>query len=248
VVIGDRRPQRDVLQGLRQRQLGRRVDGPLEHPHRDLRALGELARHAQRSFGEVARLDDLVHQPELERLGRADDPLAHHEVHRPGHAQELHEQVLPALVREEPEPQGRAAQPGLARRDAEVAREREREARRSMRTSQLLRDMPEVTFAAINGACAGAGLAWACAADIRYCSESAMSRRLLEQALVALERAAEDDAVRAVILSGTGRAFCAGGRPAGVRPAGAVRRRRCAGGGARRGGGHPPPSGRSRPT
>lgn len=43
-----------------------------------------------------------------------------------------------------------------------------------MRTSQLLRDMPKVTFAAINGACAGAGLAWACAADIRYCAASAV--------------------------------------------------------------------------
>src|SRR5579884_1044756 len=46
--------------------------------------------------------------------------------------------------------------------------------RRHMRTSQLLREMPKVTFAAINGACAGAGLAWACAADIRYCAESAV--------------------------------------------------------------------------
>ncbi|HZU72684.1 MAG TPA: enoyl-CoA hydratase-related protein [Acidimicrobiales bacterium] len=46
--------------------------------------------------------------------------------------------------------------------------------RASMRTSQLLREMPKVTFAAINGACAGAGLAWACAADIRYCAESAV--------------------------------------------------------------------------
>jgi len=46
--------------------------------------------------------------------------------------------------------------------------------RHAMRTSQLLRDMPKVTIAAINGACAGAGLAWACAADLRYCTESAV--------------------------------------------------------------------------
>jgi 2-(1,2-epoxy-1,2-dihydrophenyl)acetyl-CoA isomerase len=46
--------------------------------------------------------------------------------------------------------------------------------RSRMRSAQLLRDMPKVTFAAINGACAGAGLAWACAADIRYCSQSAV--------------------------------------------------------------------------
>jgi 2-(1,2-epoxy-1,2-dihydrophenyl)acetyl-CoA isomerase len=43
-----------------------------------------------------------------------------------------------------------------------------------MRSSQLLHEMPKVTIAAINGACAGAGLAWACACDIRYCSESAV--------------------------------------------------------------------------
>jgi 2-(1,2-epoxy-1,2-dihydrophenyl)acetyl-CoA isomerase len=46
--------------------------------------------------------------------------------------------------------------------------------RHAMRTSQLLRDMPKVTIAAINGACAGAGLAWACAADLRYCAQSAV--------------------------------------------------------------------------
>jgi 2-(1,2-epoxy-1,2-dihydrophenyl)acetyl-CoA isomerase len=46
--------------------------------------------------------------------------------------------------------------------------------RQAMRTSQLLHEMPKVTIAAINGACAGAGLAWACAADIRMAAESAM--------------------------------------------------------------------------
>jgi 2-(1,2-epoxy-1,2-dihydrophenyl)acetyl-CoA isomerase len=46
--------------------------------------------------------------------------------------------------------------------------------RRFMRTSELLRTMPKVTIAAINGACAGAGLAWACACDLRYASSSAV--------------------------------------------------------------------------
>ncbi|HEY8739226.1 MAG TPA: enoyl-CoA hydratase-related protein [Candidatus Dormibacteraeota bacterium] len=45
--------------------------------------------------------------------------------------------------------------------------------RQAMRTSELLQEMPKVTIAAINGACAGAGLAWACAADLRYCADSA---------------------------------------------------------------------------
>jgi 2-(1,2-epoxy-1,2-dihydrophenyl)acetyl-CoA isomerase len=46
--------------------------------------------------------------------------------------------------------------------------------RGAMRTSQLMHGMPKVTFAAINGACAGAGLAWACACDIRYAADTAV--------------------------------------------------------------------------
>lgn len=42
-----------------------------------------------------------------------------------------------------------------------------------MRTSQLLREMPKVTIAAVNGPCAGAGFSWACAADLRYAAASA---------------------------------------------------------------------------
>ncbi|KKB84436.1 hypothetical protein VW29_10835 [Devosia limi DSM 17137] len=48
-----------------------------------------------------------------------------------------------------------------------------RRLRTFMRTSQLLRDMPKVTIAAINGACAGAGLSWACACDLRYAARTA---------------------------------------------------------------------------
>ena len=46
--------------------------------------------------------------------------------------------------------------------------------RGAMRTSQLMHGMGKVTFAAINGACAGAGLAWACACDIRYAADNAV--------------------------------------------------------------------------
>ncbi len=45
--------------------------------------------------------------------------------------------------------------------------------RRFMHTSQLLHSMNKVTIAAVNGSCAGAGLSWACAADLRFASEKA---------------------------------------------------------------------------
>jgi len=41
------------------------------------------------------------------------------------------------------------------------------------RSSTLLREMPKVTIAAINGPCAGGGFSWAAAADLRYAAESA---------------------------------------------------------------------------
>ena len=41
------------------------------------------------------------------------------------------------------------------------------------RVSRLLHEMPAVTIAAINGACAGAGLGWACGCDLRFAAKSA---------------------------------------------------------------------------
>jgi 2-(1,2-epoxy-1,2-dihydrophenyl)acetyl-CoA isomerase len=38
----------------------------------------------------------------------------------------------------------------------------------------LLHEMPALTIAAVNGACAGAGMGWACGADIRVAARSAM--------------------------------------------------------------------------
>jgi 2-(1,2-epoxy-1,2-dihydrophenyl)acetyl-CoA isomerase len=46
--------------------------------------------------------------------------------------------------------------------------------RRYMETSRLLHTMPKVTIAAVNGPCAGAGMSWACACDLRIASESAV--------------------------------------------------------------------------
>ena len=50
---------------------------------------------------------------------------------------------------------------------------RSRVLRSYVRTAQLLREMPKVTIAAVNGAAAGAGAAWAYAADLRYAAASA---------------------------------------------------------------------------
>jgi len=50
------------------------------------------------------------------------------------------------------------------------------ELRRLHRTSLLLHEMPKPTIAAVNGPCAGAGLSWACACDLRIAAESAVFR------------------------------------------------------------------------
>jgi 2-(1,2-epoxy-1,2-dihydrophenyl)acetyl-CoA isomerase len=44
----------------------------------------------------------------------------------------------------------------------------EAERRTHFHISSMLHEMPKVTVAAINGACAGAGFGWACACDLRY--------------------------------------------------------------------------------
>ncbi len=44
---------------------------------------------------------------------------------------------------------------------------------RDYHVSTLLHEMPAVTIAAINGACAGAAFGWACACDFRFAAESA---------------------------------------------------------------------------
>lgn len=41
------------------------------------------------------------------------------------------------------------------------------------RIPQLLHEMPAITVAAVNGACAGAAMGWACACDLRFATASA---------------------------------------------------------------------------
>eukprot|EP01062_Namystynia_karyoxenos_P030466 TRINITY_DN22760_c0_g1_i1.p2 TRINITY_DN22760_c0_g1~~TRINITY_DN22760_c0_g1_i1.p2 ORF type:complete len:319 (+),score=121.83 TRINITY_DN22760_c0_g1_i1:81-959(+) len=43
-------------------------------------------------------------------------------------------------------------------------------------SSEAIRALDKPTIAAVNGACAGAGLGWACACDLRFCTEDALFR------------------------------------------------------------------------
>ena len=43
-----------------------------------------------------------------------------------------------------------------------------------MEIAELLHTMPAITVAAVNGPCAGAGLSFACACDLRYAARSAV--------------------------------------------------------------------------
>jgi len=49
-------------------------------------------------------------------------------------------------------------------------------ARSGMRLVEMLHSIPKPTVAAVNGPCAGAGIAWACACDIRVAAQSSFFR------------------------------------------------------------------------
>ena len=62
----------------------------------------------------------------------------------------------------------------MAAGDERSLEESTHELRSLMGAAEILRDMPKISIAAVNGPCAGAGLAIACAADIRFAGESAV--------------------------------------------------------------------------
>lgn len=69
--------------------------------------------------------------------------------------------------------EGRAFCPGADLNHFTSGERDERLTAREFKVSTLLHDVPAVTVAAINGACAGAGLGWALACDIRLMAASA---------------------------------------------------------------------------
>src|SRR5439155_9741461 len=59
VVVGYGGAHRDVLERLREGQLSRLVDRPLQQPHGHLRALGKLLGQLHGPLEQLTRLDDL---------------------------------------------------------------------------------------------------------------------------------------------------------------------------------------------
>lgn len=69
---------------------------------------------------------------------------------------------------------GRGFCPGVDLKAATSGDNQEPNRREYFHITTLLHEMPKVTIAAVNGACAGAGFGWACACDLRYASERAV--------------------------------------------------------------------------
>ena len=69
---------------------------------------------------------------------------------------------------------GRAFCPGVDLKASTSGATQEPNRKEYFHITSLLHEMPKVTIAAVNGACAGAGFGWACACDLRYASERAV--------------------------------------------------------------------------
>lgn len=68
---------------------------------------------------------------------------------------------------------GRGFCPGVDLKASTSGAEQEPNRKEYFHISTLLHEMPKVTIAGVNGACAGAGFGWACACDLRYATERA---------------------------------------------------------------------------
>ncbi len=68
---------------------------------------------------------------------------------------------------------GRGFCPGVDLKGSTSGEPQEPFSRECFHITSLLHNMPKITVAAINGACAGAGFGWACACDLRYATARA---------------------------------------------------------------------------
>ncbi len=69
---------------------------------------------------------------------------------------------------------GRGFCPGVDLKASTSGERQEPFSKQCFHITSLLHEMPKVTVAAINGACAGAGFGWACACDLRYATARAV--------------------------------------------------------------------------
>ncbi len=69
---------------------------------------------------------------------------------------------------------GRGFCPGVDLKASTSGGKQEPNRKEYFHITSLLHEMPKVTIAAVNGACAGAGFGWACACDLRYASTRAV--------------------------------------------------------------------------
>ncbi|HEX7887406.1 MAG TPA: hypothetical protein VF474_15635 [Phenylobacterium sp.] len=121
MVVRHRGAHGDIVQRQGEARLRGVVERALEHAHGHLWALRQFGGERQGRRKQGVRLDHLVQEAEIQRLLGADDALAQHEVQRPRQAELLHQEEVAALVGQEREAQGGAAQPRLCRTDPEVA-------------------------------------------------------------------------------------------------------------------------------
>jgi len=68
---------------------------------------------------------------------------------------------------------GKGFSPGVDLKASTSGPKQEPNRKEYFHITTLLHEMPKVTIAGINGACAGAGFGWACACDLRYATHRA---------------------------------------------------------------------------
>ncbi len=95
--------------------------------HRRLREPGEALGELERAVEVGARGDELVDEPPAVRLAGVDDPAGEDHLERPAHADDPRQPLGAAVDQRHAEPALGEPEPGVGRRDPQVAPERELE-------------------------------------------------------------------------------------------------------------------------